>query len=381
MTYIFNSNIYHCPIQIIGQMKILRNSFLFAVVFCIYLHVNAQSLKETFKDDFYIGAALNGGQIRESDAFQAKLIAREFSSITAENVMKSMNIHPEKNRYNFELPDQLVALGEKYGMAIHGHTLIWHSQLSAFMREITDSTEMVEAMTNHINTVAGRYKGKMLSWDVVNEAVEGDGSLRKSVFLNTLGESFLPLAFKLAEAADPDADLYYNDYSMTGADKREGVIRMVKNIQASGAKIDGIGMQGHWGLESPSLEEIETSILAFAALGMKVAITELDIDVLPNPRGVSGADLAQNAELKAELNPYTEGIPKEIEIAQAKRYEAIFALFLKHKDVISRVTFWGVNDGNSWKNNFPVRGRTNYPLLFDRDNKPKKAYEAVLGLK
>jgi endo-1,4-beta-xylanase len=362
-------------------MKIIRIPFLVGVVLSISLHVNAQSLKETFKDDFFIGAAINSKQIIERDSVQAILIAREFNGITAENVMKSMNIHPEKDRYNFELPDKLVALGEKNGMAIHGHTLIWHSQLSAFMREIKDSTEMVEAMTNHINRVAGRYKGKMMSWDVVNEAVEGDGTLRKSVFLNALGESFLPLAFTLAAAADPDADLYYNDYSMTGANKRAGVIRMVKNIQASGAKIDGIGMQGHWGLESPSLEEIETSILAFAALGMKVAITELDIDVLPNPRGVSGADLAQNAELKAELNPYTEGIPKEIEIAQAKRYEAIFALFLIHKDVISRVTFWGVNDGNSWKNNFPVRGRTNYPLLFDRDNMPKKAYGAVLGLK
>ena len=168
---------------------------------------------------------------------------------------------------------------------------------------------------------------------------------------------------------------------MTGAEKRDGVIRMVKMIQASGAKIDGIGMQGHWGLESPTIEEIETSILAYAALGVKVAITELDIDVLPNPRGVSGAEISQRADLKAEYNPYTEGLPKEIEEKQAKRYADIFALFLKHQDKISRVTLWGVNDGESWKNGFPVRGRTNYPLLFDRNDKPKAAYDSLMKLK
>lgn len=343
--------------------------------------VKSQTLREKFKNNFYVGAALNTAQINETNASQSSLIAREFSSISPENVMKSALIHPEKDRYDFTLPDKFVELGVKHNMAVHGHALIWHSQLSRFIQEIKDSTAMVAAMTEHINTVAGRYKGRLLSWDVVNEAVEGDGSLRKSVFLRTMGESYLPLAFKLAAAADPTADLYYNDYSMTGAEKRDGVIRMVKMIQASGAKIDGIGMQGHWGLDSPTLEEIETSILAYAALGVKVAITELDIDVLPNPRGVSGAEISQRAELKAEFNPYTEGLPKEIEEKQAKRYADIFALFLKHQDKISRVTLWGVNDGESWKNGFPVRGRTNYPLLFDRNDKPKAAYESLMKLK
>ena len=295
--------------------------------------------------------------------------------------MKSIHIHPEPGKYNFEMPDKLVELAEANGQKVHGHTLIWHSQLSRFMREIDSAEEMENAMTVHISTIAGRYKGKVLSWDVVNEAVDDDGSLRKSVFFNTLGEDYLALAFKLAEAADPIADLYYNDYSMTGAKKRAGVIRMVKKIQASGAKIDGIGMQGHWGLESPSLEEIEESILAYASLGVKVAITELEIDVLPNPNGLSGADVSQNAELEARFNPYAEGLPMEVEIAQAQRYKDIFALFLKHKDKISRVTFWGVNDGDSWKNYFPVKGRINYPLLFDRENKPNKAYEALMELK
>ncbi|NJB69851.1 endo-1,4-beta-xylanase [Saonia flava] len=339
------------------------------------------SLKASYENDFLIGSALNGRQINEEDSVQNALIAREFNSYTAENIMKSMHIHPAKDTFNFEMPDKLFALAEKNGAKVHGHTLIWHSQLSSFFYGIKDSTEMVSAMTDHINTIAGRYAGKLDSWDVVNEAVEGDGSLRKSVFLNVLGEDYLPLSFKLAAAADPQADLYYNDYSMTGEAKRKGVIEMVKKIQESGAKIDGIGMQGHWHLDSPSLEEIETSILEYAALGVKVAITELDIDVLPNPRNVEGADISQRAEIDAQNNPYVNGLPDSINVALAKRYEDLFKLFLKHSDKISRVTLWGVNDGDSWKNNFPARGRTNYCLLFDRNNQPKKAYESVMALK
>jgi endo-1,4-beta-xylanase len=336
-------------------------------------------LKDFFADDFLIGTALNNRQI-DASPDQASLISEEFNVLTAENVMKSMLIHPALDSFNFEYPDRLFALAEKNGQKVHGHTLVWHSQLSPFIREIEDSTAMAEALKAHIEAVAGRYKGKVYSWDVVNEAVEGDGSLRESVFLKTMGESYLPFAFKQAAIVEPDADLYYNDYSMTGKEKREGVIRMVKMIQESGAKIDGIGMQGHWHLDSPSIEEIEESILAYSALGLKISITELDIDVLPGPDGISGAEISQNAELRAELDPYTGGLPDSLSTALAQRYADIFALFYKHRDVIDRVTFWGVNDGDSWKNGFPVRGRTNYPLLFDRNNKRKAAYDAIMAI-
>lgn len=338
-------------------------------------------LRDAYKDDFYIGAALNSRQISENNAEQAALIGAQFNSVTAENVMKSSQIHPSENVFNFETPDKLAALAEKYDMAFHGHTLVWHSQLSSFINDITDSTKMANTLKAHIEAVAGRYSDKVYSWDVVNEAVEWDGSLRKSVFYNTMGEDYLSFAFKTAAAVDPNADLYYNDYSMTGAQKRAGVIKMIKKIQATGAKIDGIGMQGHWSLDYPSISEIETSIEEYAALGLKVSITELDIDVLPNPDGISGADISQSAELTAEYNPYVDGLPDEIAEKQAKRYADLFALFLKHKDKIDRVTFWGVNDGESWKNNFPVNGRTNYPLLFDRNNQQKKAFEAIIALK
>ncbi|KPM49642.1 endo-1,4-beta-xylanase [Jiulongibacter sediminis] len=338
-----------------------------------------ESIKELFADDFLIGTALNNRQI-DASPDQADLIAKEFNVLTAENVMKSMLIHPSPDSFNFEYPDKLFALAEKNGQKVHGHTLVWHSQLSPFINEIEDSTAMAEALKAHIEAVAGRYKGKVYSWDVVNEAVEGDGSLRQSVFLKTMGEGYLPFAFKQAALVEPDADLYYNDYSMTGKAKRDGVIKMVKMIQESGAKIDGIGMQGHWHLDSPSLQEIEESIIAYSDLGVKVAITELDIDVLPSPQGVSGAEISQSAELKAELDPYTDGLPEDVSTALAKRYAEIFALFFKHRDKIDRVTFWGVNDGDSWKNGFPVRGRTNYPLLFDRNNGRKAAYEAIMDI-
>lgn len=355
--------------------------FIAMVLVAMSPNLNAQSLRSHYDGVFLMGTALSANQILEKTEDQNALIAKEFNCYTAENNMKSQLIHPEEDTYSWEVSDALYALAAKNNAKVHGHTLIWHSQLSRFFREKKTKEEMIDAMTKHINTIAGRYAGKTESWDVVNEAVEGDGSLRKSVFLEVLGEDFLSLSFKLAAAADPKADLYYNDYSMTGVEKREGVIRMVKKIQESGAKIDGIGMQGHWGLESPTIEEIETSILAYAALGVKVAITELDIDVLPNPRNIRGAEISQRAENSIEINPYVEGLPAEVKAAQAKRYADIFALFIKHKDIISRVTFWGVNDGDSWKNNFPARGRTNHPLLFDRENKPKEAYTSIMKLK
>ena len=339
------------------------------------------SLKAAYKDDFYIGAALNRSHINESVPEAAKIIEKEFNTITAENVMKWMHIHPGRDSFNFDMPDKFVALGEKNNMFVIGHTLVWHSQLGRWAWDIKEPEEMKAVLENHISTIVGRYKGKVHGWDVVNEALNEDGTLRKTVFLDALGEDYLKLAFDLAAKADPEAELYYNDYSLTNPAKRAGVIRLVKQLQESGTKIDGVGMQAHWGLTSPSIEEIENSILEYSALGVKVMFTELDVDVLPNPRSIQGADINQSAENSELLNPYTAGLPDSVQTQQAQRYEDIFRLFLKHQDKITRVTFWGVDDGHSWKNNFPVRGRTNYPLIFDREYRPKEAYERILGLK
>jgi len=341
----------------------------------------SESLRNLYSDAFYIGAALNRFQIDETDSTMASIIGKEFSSITAENMMKSMNIHPQKDTFNFEFGDKLVALGEKYDMFVHGHTLIWHSQLSSWWGQIEDSTEFAVVTEKHVKDLVQHYKGKVDSWDVVNEALNEDGTLRESVFLKKMGEDYLAKAFKWAAEIDPDAELYYNDYNMTHLEKRQGAIRLVKNILDKGIKVDGIGMQGHWHLNYPSLDEIEQSIVNYAELGVKVAISELDISVLPNPRDLVGAEISQNFENNPALNPYKEGLPDSIQVKLANRYKDIFNLFLKHKDKISRVTFWGVNDSQSWLNGFPVRGRTNYPLLFDRNLRPKAAYDSILALK
>lgn len=340
-----------------------------------------KTLRQAYQDAFYIGTALNRFQIEESDSVMAEIVGKEFSSITAENMMKSMHIHPKRDTFNFEMADKFVALGEKYDMFVHGHTLVWHSQLSPWFGTIEDSLEFAEATEKHIKDIASRYKGKIDSWDVVNEALNEDGSLRNSVFLQKMGEDYLASAFKWAAEADNGADLYYNDYNMTNPEKRQGAITMVKNILDQGIKVDGIGMQGHWHLNSPSLEEIEQSILDYSALGVKVAITELDVSVLPNPWDLEGAEISQNFENSEEMNPYKDGLPDSIQTKLANRYKDIFSLFLKHRDKISRVTFWGVSDGQSWLNGFPIRGRTNYPLLFDRDLKPKAAYDSIMALK
>ncbi len=339
------------------------------------------SLKNNFKDDFYIGTAIDESQIKEKDPLVTALISKEFSCITAENIMKSMFIHPEKDKFDFEMTDKYVAFGEKHKMFIHGHTLLWHSQLAPWIAQIKDSTAMADAMTNHINTIVGKYKGRINSWDVVNEALNDDGTLRKTVFTDTYGKDFLTLAFKLAASADPKADLYYNDYNLCVPKKREAAENLVKTLQKNGAKIDGIGEQAHWKLNSPSLEEIEKTILDFSALGIKVAFTELDINVLQNPWDIVGADVNQKYEGNEKMNPYPKSLPDSIQTQLAKRYEDIFKLFIKHKDKISRVTFWGVNDGQSWLNDWPIKGRTNYSLLFDREFKPKKAYYNVIGIK
>ena len=343
---------------------------------------NSVGLKDAFKEDFLIGVALNASQIEEQDSVQNKLISTEFNSVTPENIMKSLLIHPNKDTYNFDLPDKLVALAEKNDMHIQGHTLVWHSQLSPFFKEISDSTAMVEALKDHINTIVGRYKGKINAWDVVNEALNDDGTLRKTVFLDVLGEDYLSLVFNLTQKADPEVELFYNDYSMTNPNKRAGAIRIIKRMQEQGVRVDGIGMQGHWNLNSPSIEEIETSIVQYAELGIKVDITELDVSVIPMPWDFSGADVNVKFEsTDPTMNPYPKQLPDSIQDQLAKRYEDIFKLFLKHKDKINRVTFWGVNDGDSWKNDWPIEGRTNYPLLFDRNNEKKKAYHSIIKLK
>lgn len=337
------------------------------------------SLKEVFKDDFLIGTALSARQIRENDTGAAVLVPRQFNAVTAENIMKAEIIHPGWDVYDFNLADSFVAYGKKHDMHIVGHTLIWHSQLPAFVRQIQSPDSFKTFFTDHITTIAGRYNGKVDVWDVVNEALNEDGTVRATVFLEKLGEDYVTEAFRLAQAASPDAALIYNDYNIEQPAKRAGVIALIKKIQAAGVRIDGVGIQGHWHSGKVPLKEIEESILAYAGLGLKVMITELDLEVLP--RDFQGADIAERMENDPSLNPYVNGLPDNVQQQLANDYAALFRLFLQHRDKITRVTFWGVNDGQSWLNGWPVPGRTNHPLLFDRQYKPKPAFYSVIETK
>lgn len=338
------------------------------------------SLKDAYEPYFLLGTAMNSEQINGTDIKGEALIIKHFNVITPENVMKMEVIHPEADKYDFVLADKLVDKAEKNNLAVVGHTLVWHSQQAPWFEEITDGAEMDKALKNHITSVVGRYKGRIGAWDVVNEAINDDGSYRESNLYNVLGKDYIKKAFVYASEVDPNAKLYYNDYNMVMKGKREGVVRMVKEMQKEGVRIDGIGIQGHWNLHWPLLEEIEASIIEYSKLGVEVMVTELDITVLPNPWDLQGADVNQNYEGSPFMNPYPDpaALPDSVKEALAERYESIFKLFLKHKDKVTRVTLWGVSDRNSWLNGWPIKDRTNYPLLFDREDEPKKAFYSVL---
>jgi endo-1,4-beta-xylanase len=342
------------------------------------LEPSIPSLKDAFKKDFAIGTALNTAQIDERNLKTTEFIARQFNMATPENVMKSALLHPKWDTYTFEMGDKLIEFGKKHNIKINGHTLIWHSQLPAFVRGIHSQDSIRTFFTDHINTVAGHYKGKVFSWDVVNEALNEDGTLRKSVFLQHLGDNYVTEAFRLAQAASPNTELYYNDYNNEQPAKRAGCIALIKKVKEAGVRIDGVGIQGHWHVGRVPLKDIEESIVQYAALGLKVMFTELDLEVLP--RNFQGADVGQRMASNATTNPYPNALPDSVQQQLATDYESLFKLFLKHKDKVTRVTFWGVNDGDSWLNNWPIRGRTSYPLLFDRNNQPKPAFYKVVAL-
>lgn len=341
---------------------------------------NPTSLKEVFKDDFFIGTALGIRQINKTDAAIDSLISIQFNAITAENIMKARLIHPAWGQFNFDAADKFVEYGELNNMYIVGHTFIWHSQLPLFVQTITDADSLRQFMELHIQTVGQRYASSIDSWDVVNEALNEDGTWRESVFYKLLGEDYIVEAFREAAKAAPNSALYYNDYNIEQPKKRAGVIRLIKQLQEAGVQIDGIGIQGHWNINNLPLDEIEESIQEYSKLGVKVAITELDLSVLPNPWDLEGADVNQQFDGSVEMNPYPDQLPDSVGQLLADSYEQLFHLFLKHSDKISRVTFWGVNDRQSWLNNWPIRGRTNYPLLFDRNNRPKEAFQRIISI-
>src|SRR5215212_5629190 len=351
------------------------------------------SLKDAYRAGFRMGVAINAETALGTDSATQRLVLREFNSITADNFLKAALVNPQPGVYDFRAGDAFVALGEREKMFIVGHTLVWHNQTPLWF--FTDSAgtpnspiQQIERLRSHIEAVAGHYTGRIHAWDVVNEVIGDDGNYRPTTWVRGIGDgdSLVTLAFRYAAQYAPNTELYYNDFNAWRPAKRDGIVRLVRLLQKQGIRIDGVGMQGHWGLNYPETRYIEAAIDSFAATGVKVMITELDVDVLPIKKEgqVIGQSMSepqwQNEEFKKFLDPYATGLPEAVQRQLTARYEELFRIFWRKRDKLDRVTFWGAHDGLSWKNGYPVPGRTNYPLLFDRKRQPKPAYQTVLAV-
>jgi len=336
------------------------------------------ALQEVFKSDFLIGGALNRNLVSGRDPNAAAIAAKHLNTATPENDMKWSSIHPRPGQYHWEPADSFMAYCEKNRMVPIGHCLVWHSQVPRWVFRTEDGNDLsrdalLARMEDHIKTVVGRYRGRIKGWDVVNEALNDDGTLRNSRWLRIVGQGdenqkydYIEHAFRSAHAADPEAELYYNDFSLsTSRAKCDGAAAIVKHLQSQGIRIDGVGMQLHGGLTWPEPNDLEYAITTLAATGIKVMVTELDIRT--QRRGYRGADISRvNRQSESDPNAAVE-TQKQL----ADKYAEIFSILVKHQKDIDRVTFWGVYDGTSWL-------RRSSPLLFDRDYQPKPAFFSVV---
>ena len=356
-------------------------SFLLFAVFCTFK--NSDTLKEVFKDKYLIGTALNKDQIEGKDPQSLKIALEQFNVITPENILKWERVHPKPGVYNLGPADSLIELCQKNNISIIGHTLVWQNQTPKWVFEDADGKPasrdtLLQRLKDHIFTVVGRYKGKILGWDVVNEAFDEEGNMKKSNWMNIVGDDYMQKAFEWAHEADPSAELYYNDYNMCYKGKRKAVVKVVTDFKAMGIPIHGIGLQGHWGMDYPPIDELKESIEAYAATGLNVMVTELELDMLPDPGIGPGANINLSYEAKKEFDPWPDGLPDSMQVKVAERYAEFFSIFNDYSKSISRITLWGVHDGQSWRNYWPIQGRTAYPLLFDRNFQPKKAFYEVI---
>jgi endo-1,4-beta-xylanase len=337
------------------------------------------ALKDAFQSDFPIGVAVNQNQFSEKDPRGNPIINAHFNSISPENILKWESVHPRADGYAFEGPDQYVKFGEARHMLLVGHTLVWHSQTPRWVfrgangRELQgtnaeDRDFLLQRMHDHIQTVVGRYKGRIKIWDVVNEALNEDGTLRQSPWMRIIGEDYIAKAFQYAHEADPDAVLRYNDYSLENEPKRNGAIALIKKLQAQGVPVTSIGLQGHCNLSFPTVEQEDATLAALASLNLQLMITELDIDCSQGGQRTTSADVAQ---ARRGANSAAGTLSDALQQQLARRHSDLFGVFLKYKKNIKLVTFWGVTDADSWR-------RNGNPLLFDRTGQPKPAFDAVI---
>jgi endo-1,4-beta-xylanase len=365
-------------------MKLLPSLLALGSLAAASLHAAEEmpALKDLYAGKFLVGAAIGGNVALQPGNPLRPLVEKHFNSLVSTNLMKWGPYNPQPGEYNDAEAGAFFGYGKAHGMYMVGHTLFWHSQTPKWVFEDTEGQPLsrdalLKRMRERVQRVAKLYGPSTDAWDVVNEAIVEDGSVRKSSFSGILGNDWVIEAFKIANEELPkNITLLYNDYNMETPGRLGSVVTLIRDLRARGLRIDAVGSQAHWRLETPTIAEIEQSIVALRDAGVKVHFTELDIEVLPRKAG--GAEVSRREQRTAENDPYTAGLPPEIQEKLARRYADIFALFLKHADVIDRVTFWGVTDGDSWLNGWPVRGRTNHPLLFDRQRQPKSAFQAVV---
>jgi endo-1,4-beta-xylanase len=330
-----------------------------------------KGLKDYYKNYFSVGVAVGARQLQGTEA---ELIKQQFNSVTPENSMKMGPIHPEENRYFWKDADDIVDFAQKNKLRVRGHNLLWHEQTPPWLFKNADGTTvskevLLKRLHDHIFTVVKRYKGKIYAWDVVNEAIADNPNefLRNSEWYKICGDEFIAKAFEYAHEADPQAVLFYNDYNTERPEKRERVYKLLKQLKDANVPIDAVGLQGHWSLQEPTEAELRKAIEQYASLGLKVQITELDVSIYPWEK-------ERRAKRPDESDAYTP----ELEQKQAAQYKMFFKVFRDYKNVLTGVTFWNVSDKYSWLDTYPVAGRKNYPLLFDQNQKPKKAFWEVV---
>lgn len=333
-----------------------------------------KGLKDHYKDYFKMGVAVNASDLKGATA---DFILKHYNSITPENAMKMGPIHPEENRYFWRDADSIVNFAQRHGIGVRGHNLCWHEQTPNWMFKNADGGQvskevLLQRLKDHIYTVAGRYKGKIYAWDVVNEVIDDDSTrfLRNSQWYQICGEDFIVKAFEYARQADPNAKLFYNDYNTERPEKMERLYRLMKKLVDAKVPIDGVGLQAHWSIYEPSEKELRTTIEKMASLGLEVQITELDMSVYPWEK-----------ERRQKRQGESDTLTPELEQKQIEQYSKVFKIFREHKKNITNVTFWNISDRYTWLDGYPVPGRKNYPLLFDTNLQPKKAYWEVVNFK
>ena len=359
---------------------------LFTICLLFSFLSTGQNLKNSFAPYFKIGTAINiEQQLDKRRGEFTELISSQFNSLVAENAMKWDALNPEPNVYNFALSDKLIDFATERKMEVVGHVLFWHNQTPEWLFKDTNGKQvskdlLIKRMRHHIRVLNKRYGEKIHAWDVVNEALNEDGSLRDSPWKQILGEDWVQQAFKIAqEELPPKTKLIYNDYNLHNRNKLMGLLELLHSMQANSIRIDAIGIQAHWALDYPSHRNLEFLINTLHKNKVKIHFSELDIDVLPRPKKFDGgAEITESHKYNMFIDPYKEGLPTSIQNQLANRYQGLFKVFLKHADKIDRVNFWGLTDEFSWKNQWPVANRTNHPLLFDRDGKAKAAFYSII---